>query len=296
MAVTEIRLEGFPMTVHVHYMPIRTMVLEINAGDTIVLKAPFGTSERELVKFVNESMNWLRGKTTHRPFVIEHAGIKIEVTYKAVRGLRMVAKNDGSVRLSAPFHYTKDEIRQFVVSQSKWLDVHVRQRIEAAPRPVEITEHPCEYGTEVRLFGKKRILRHKCEPVTPYLDVHDEEFVITGAEGISVDTRRKLLADWASRTFAEYTAAFVKHWLQAMQEPPLHQMSFKYLKSQWGNCRPDARKITLNTRLIYYPPEALESVVVHELCHLKERSHNKRFYALCTHYLPDYYERQQLLK
>lgn len=44
------------------------------------------------------------------------------------------------------------------------------------------------------------------------------------------------------------------------------------------------------------PPQAIEAVVVHELCHIREKNHGPRFYALLEHYLPDYRARRKLLK
>lgn len=45
-----------------------------------------------------------------------------------------------------------------------------------------------------------------------------------------------------------------------------------------------------------YPPEAVDYVVVHELAHIKEKNHSARFYALVERYMPDYREREKLLK
>jgi len=50
----------------------------------------------------------------------------------------------------------------------------------------------------------------------------------------------------------------------------------------------DAKRVWLNLQLAKKPPECLEYVVIHELVHLKERSHNKRFVALMDQYLPDW--------
>ena len=69
-----------------------------------------------------------------------------------------------------------------------------------------------------------------------------------------------------------------------MNEKPLRAVQYKLWKSKWGTMMPTARIATFNIRLIFYPKEAIESVVVHELCHLKEPSHNVRFHALMAHY------------
>lgn len=58
------------------------------------------------------------------------------------------------------------------------------------------------------------------------------------------------------------------------------------MKTQWGSCNPTARTIRLNTELAKKPPECLEYIVVHELAHLLEPTHNARFMALLEKYLP----------
>jgi predicted metal-dependent hydrolase len=58
------------------------------------------------------------------------------------------------------------------------------------------------------------------------------------------------------------------------------------MKTRWGSCNPAARSIRLNTDLARKPRECLEYVVVHEMCHLLEPTHNARFVALMDHFLP----------
>ena len=66
-------------------------------------------------------------------------------------------------------------------------------------------------------------------------------------------------------------------------------------KTRWGSCSPK-NSISFSVRLLQYPPEAIDYVVVHELAHIKEHNHSPRFWALVERTLPDYRERQKLLK
>ncbi len=68
------------------------------------------------------------------------------------------------------------------------------------------------------------------------------------------------------------------------------------MSSRWGSCNVKTGAITLNTRLAEYEPICLESVVVHELCHLIERGHNARFYAEMDHVFPAWREAHELLR
>lgn len=67
------------------------------------------------------------------------------------------------------------------------------------------------------------------------------------------------------------------------------------MKTRWGSCTVSTGRIRLNTRLVFYPEECLEYVIVHELCHLIEPSHNQRFKSCMTKFLPDWKERKKKL-
>lgn len=67
------------------------------------------------------------------------------------------------------------------------------------------------------------------------------------------------------------------------------------MKTRWGSCTVATGKIRINKRLAVYPPEILEYIVVHELCHLLEPSHDQRFHAYMTQFLPDWKERRKQL-
>lgn len=74
------------------------------------------------------------------------------------------------------------------------------------------------------------------------------------------------------------------------------KLVFREMKSRWGSCQPATGRICINTRLALYPPECLEYVVVHELCHLLERGHGSRFHALMDEFMPDWQSRRAKLR
>ena len=67
------------------------------------------------------------------------------------------------------------------------------------------------------------------------------------------------------------------------------------MRTRWGTCDTRTHSIRLNTELVKKPAECLEYVVVHEMTHLLEASHNRRFKALMTRFLPDWAERKRRL-
>lgn len=106
------------------------------------------------------------------------------------------------------------------------------------------------------------------------------------------------------------TPAQVKEWRKVVQAcvPPLIEawepilgvkagkLAYRNMKSRWGSCQPATGRICINVRLALYPPECLEYVVVHELCHLLVHGHGPDFKALLDGVMPDWRKRRAKLK
>ncbi len=109
--------------------------------------------------------------------------------------------------------------------------------------------------------------------------------------------------------FAEATDEEKQQWKSLVEAfvPPLIQkweailgvragkLAYRNMKSRWGSCQPSTGRICVNTRLALYPPECLEYVVVHELCHLLVHGHGQAFYDLLDRALPDWRQARQRL-
>lgn len=74
------------------------------------------------------------------------------------------------------------------------------------------------------------------------------------------------------------------------------QLRIKKMKTRWGTCNIEAKRIWINYELIKYPIECLEHIVVHELTHLLETNHTPRFYTLLGKYYPNFRENDKLIK
>ncbi|WP_283170891.1 M48 family metallopeptidase [Curtanaerobium respiraculi] len=68
------------------------------------------------------------------------------------------------------------------------------------------------------------------------------------------------------------------------------KLAYRNMRSRWGSCQPETGRVCINIRLALYPPECLEYVVVHEMCHLLVPGHGPRFWAAVESFLPSYRE------
>ncbi|MDO4442559.1 MAG: SprT family zinc-dependent metalloprotease [Slackia sp.] len=102
------------------------------------------------------------------------------------------------------------------------------------------------------------------------------------------------LAEWRAVVEA-FTPALVEKWAPVMGVEP-GKLAYRNMVSRWGSCNVKTGRICINVQLAAHPPECLEYVVVHELCHLLEASHGPRFKALMDAFLPDWRIREAKLR
>ena len=106
-------------------------------------------------------------------------------------------------------------------------------------------------------------------------------------------------SDGEKRAWREWVEArvpsLVRTWEAAMGVRA-GKLAYREMTSRWGSCNIQTGRICINTRLALFPPQCLEYVVVHELAHLLEPKHNAHFKAIMTRYLPDWRERDVMLK
>ena len=94
------------------------------------------------------------------------------------------------------------------------------------------------------------------------------------------------LTEWYKKQAREYITTRVNHFSPIMHVAP-KDIWIKTYKRKWGLCRSDGI-ISFNWRLMHFPPEIIDYVVVHELAHLIEPNHSANFYRLVQEVLPDY--------
>lgn len=117
-----------------------------------------------------------------------------------------------------------------------------------------------------------------------------------------IEKRRRELAESPRGLVKDASTEDIARWREAVEEavPKLvavwepvmgvraGAIAYRSMSSRWGSCNPKTGRICINVQLANYPPECLEYVVVHELCHLLERGHGPRFKALMDSFLPDW--------
>ena len=229
------------------------------------------------------------------PTQITFEGILIDVKFKAIRTLRLVIHRDGSPSLSIPIGMSKERILLFLNQHKEWIITKQTEIKNRYQKEISANTHLYKEGEFFHYLGKTYPLRFSQTSGPAQVICQEDGLWIKSRAQLSTPKIRQLLQAWYSKEIQEIIRKLVAEWLIKMQERPIYEIRFRKMTSRWGSCAPTRRILCFNTRLIFKPMECIEEVVVHELCHLKEASHNAHFHALMEHYLPDYKERNKIL-
>ena len=138
-----------------------------------------------------------------------------------------------------------------------------------------------EFVLEERL-GNKNVVKLSDDKIILVIKDKDQD-----REQIVTSYLRKVLYNKALEFSNKYEKIMGVH---------AEQLRIKKMKTRWGTCNIEAKRIWINYELIKYPIECLEHIVVHELTHLLETNHTPRFYALLGKYYPNFRENDKLIK
>lgn len=218
------------------------------------------------------------------------------LTRKKVKNWNLRVKGDGSVHLSVPRNVPPLHADAFVCSRAGFIR-SARQRMEelqrTAPHPL-----PVHYrdGDTLRLLG--RDLRLSVAEGKTGAEQTGEVLRLTLPHPEEEARRRTLAEKWLRRRAEEVFRASMERQLPLLEPYGVKEMPglrLRTMKSRWGSCLPQKRIVTLNTLLVCAPPEQVDYVVLHELCHLVHPDHSAAFHGLMTDLMPDWKERRRAL-
>ena len=192
---------------------------------------------------------------------------------------------NGTVHVKAPEHTSLQSIKQAVYKRARWIHGHIKtikqQYTYVLPRQYVSGEGHFYLGRRyiLKLYKSRqdlqgvKLLRGQLQVFTP---------------SKKHEAIKTLLQDWyrvhAEITFSKHLETLASNisWLKTT---PIFNL--RLMKKQWGSCSPQG-KLTLNPQLVKAPRECIDYVMLHELCHLKEHNHSKRFYALLDRHMPEW--------
>jgi predicted metal-dependent hydrolase len=106
-------------------------------------------------------------------------------------------------------------------------------------------------------------------------------------QGTDMQKKHAIMDEWYRAQMKELVPPIITKWEKAMGVS-LNEFGIKKMKTKWGTCNRDAKRIWLNLELAKKPFHCIEYIIVHELVHLLERNHNDKFVAYMNHFLPEW--------
>jgi hypothetical protein len=183
-----------------------------------------------------------------------------------------------------------DTIRVFAISKLDWIKQQQKLlRAQERETPREYVDLESHY-----VWGKRYLLTVSERDASPSIELKHDRMLLRVRPGSGEDRRMALVEEWYREQLKEAVPPLLARW-QPLLGVRVHRLFVQRMKTKWGGCNHKARTIRLNTELAKKPPECLEYIVLHELVHLLEPTHNARFVALMDEFMPKWQFHRQVL-
>lgn len=210
--------------------------------------------------------------------------ITVDVVRKDIKNIHLsVYPPTGRVRISAPSRIKLETIRVYAVSKLGWIKKQ-QEKLRSQER-----ETPRDYITrESHYFmGKRYLLKITETDATQTVVLRHREIELVVKKGADLKQKQKLLEDWYRKRLRHSAGKYIAFWEKQMNLK-VEEFGIKRMRTKWGSCNREAKRIWLNLELAKKPKECLEYIVVHEMVHVLERNHGTRFVTLMDQFLPQW--------
>lgn len=222
---------------------------------------------------------------------IDLGSLHIEVLRKKIKNLHLsVLPPLGKVRIAAPDHMPLDTIRVFVISRLNWIKAQQHKMAEQqreAPR--DYVDRESHY-----VWGRRYLLKRVEQAAAPAVTLQHSKLLLQLRPGTDELRSQEILDGWYREQIRQAVPELIAKW-QPVLGVKVGRIFVQRMKTRWGSCNPATGAIRLNTDLAKKPPECLEYIVVHEMTHLLEPSHNARFSSLMALFIPHWQHLRQAL-
>ena len=214
-----------------------------------------------------------------KKFELSVGDIKIEGERKRVKNLHLRITQTGKVKMSVPVFVSDAEIKKFAADKYEWLKKH----LETAKTE---TFWKYDQAGQVRVFGQTYALKYNAAKN----GIRGGDFLLKGC----FDPAETALKRELKKLLRDKIAARLPFW---EKRTGLKASSFviRDMTTRWGTCNTKTRRLCFNLQLVKKAEECLDYIIVHELGHILNRFHDKRFYNYLNYNFPDYKRVKKLL-
>jgi predicted metal-dependent hydrolase len=222
---------------------------------------------------------------------IDLGGISVDVYKKDIKNVHLsVYPPTGKVRISAPLRMSLDNIRVFAISKLAWIRQQQKKVQEQEREPSrEYLDRESHY-----VWGKRYLLKMIEKDAAPEVELKHRHLVIQVRPGTGEERKQAILEEWYRTQLKAAVPVLIAKW-QPLMGVNVERFFVQRMKTKWGSCNPSTAGIRVNTDLARKPRECLEYIIVHEMTHLLEPTHNSRFIALMDLFMPNWQSYREAL-
>lgn len=217
--------------------------------------------------------------------------IDIELTRKKIKNIHLtVYPPDGRVKLSVPAHMNDDAVKNFILTKVSWINKKKKQFTALENQ----SEKEFISGEIHYLSGNKFVLNVIETSGKQHAKLRNEYIDLYVRPGSTAEKREKVLTEFYRQNLKDLIPSYIEKW-EGLMGVEVDEFGVKLMKSRWGTCNVRDKRIWINLELAKKNKACLEYIIVHEMVHLLEKSHNKNFKAYMTKFLPDWKARKDEL-
>jgi predicted metal-dependent hydrolase len=222
---------------------------------------------------------------------VQLGDIAVDVVLKKIKNVHLsVHPPTGRVLIAAPSRMSLDTIRVFAISKVPWIRQQQKKlREQERETPREFLDRESHY-----VWGRRYLLNTIETDGTPSVELSHSQMILRVRCGWNRKEKQALLEGWYRAQVKAALPPLIAKWNRLLGVE-VERVFVQRMKTKWGSCNPRARTIRLNTDLAKKPQPCLEYIVVHEMTHLIERTHNQRFVALMRQFMPKWQHHRDML-
>ncbi len=210
--------------------------------------------------------------------------IAVDVVLKDIKNIHLsVYPPTGRVRISAPSRMGVNTIRTFAISKLSWIRQQQKKlREQERETPREYLDRESHY-----VWGKRYLLKVIEWDGVPVVELKHRQMHLHVRPNTSDEKKQALVEEWYRAQLKQAVPEVIAKW-EPLLRVEVARFFVQKMRTRWGSCNSKSNSIRLNTDLAKKPSECLEYLVLHEMIHLLEPTHNNRFMILMEQFMPNW--------
>lgn len=210
-------------------------------------------------------------------------------TNKRIKKIGLFLENQNEIIIKTPLGFKSNNLRDIVISHQDWI---LRSYKKVPVKNIFDFIH----GGELPFMGKNYPISMKLDEKMKHVKVqfNDNCYVVSYNKNHKYEDFMEGLKKFYKRVSKKYIdPVFDEVCFKTKLYP--QNINYRFAKRQWGSCS-YKNDISINYMLLQFSKQTIEYVVLHELCHIEEKNHSRRFYNLVSLYMPEYKKEEEKLK